>query len=80
MSRLALSVTVDLTYSASPLVPVLPLVHWIAGRGMQYFYYPSLAPMENSLIYSLGNAIDYRSVQAGPPQVRCGLTLFTMPL
>lgn len=61
--------TVDLTYSASPLVPSLVLIHWSATKGTQYLYYPSLAPLENSIIYSFGNFIDYRSVQSGPPQV-----------
>lgn len=60
--------TVDLTYSSSPLVPSLPLIHLMSSAGKQSFYYPSLAPMEHSLFFSFGDPIDYRSIQAGPPQ------------
>lgn len=60
--------TVDLTFSSSPLVPALPLVHWVAAGGNQYFHYPALTSMETSILYSFGDSIDYRSVQAGSPQ------------
>ena len=61
--------TVDLSYPSSPLVPSLSIVHLMSSsNGEQSFYYPALSPMENSLFFSFGSPIDYRSIQAGPPQ------------
>lgn len=61
--------TVDLTYSASPLLPILPVVHFTGGQEEEIFFYTAVAPAENHLSYSFGNPIDYRSAQAGTPQV-----------
>lgn len=67
--RLALSVTVDLTYSASPLLPILPVAYFTRGQKEGAFFYTAAAPAENHLSYSFGMPIDYRSAQAGTPQV-----------
>lgn len=60
--------TVDLTHNSSPLVPSLPLVIMRSGQGRQYMYYSAIAILEHSVSYTFGDAIDYRSVQAGTPQ------------
>ena len=68
VSRLALSVAVDLTYAGSPVLPVLPIAHFARGLKNGGFFYSAAAPMENQLSYSFGVPIDYRSAQAGTPQ------------
>ena len=61
--------TVDLSYPSSPLVPSLSIVHLMSSsNGDQSFYYPAISPSENPLFFSFGSPIDYRSIQAGPPQ------------
>ena len=68
--RLAVSVTVNLAYSGSPQVSMLPVVYLASGSvDKQGFFYPAISPTEDPLSFSFGNSIDYRSSQAGTPQV-----------
>ena len=70
LCRFAISVTVDLNHHSSPLVPVLPIVHWSLSNRLM-FYYTAAVYGDNPLDFSLGTASDYRSAQAGSPQVCC---------
>lgn len=72
--RLAVSVTVNLAYSSSPQVPMLPVVYLVSGNKDQGFFYSAFSPTEDPLSFSLGNALDYRSSQAGTPQVQLAAT------
>ena len=64
-----MSATVNLAYSSSPQVSMLPIVYFKSGSVEQGFFYPAILPTEDPLIFSFGNSIDYRSSQAGTPQV-----------
>lgn len=66
---LALSAAVDLKYGYSPSLPTLPIVTLPSSRGPQGFFLSAATPEAHPLGYSLGSAYDYRSSQAGTPQV-----------
>ena len=54
---------------SSLLLPSIPLVHLLAGNSSQRFSYPALTSHGHPLVFFTGSPLDYRSSQAGTPQV-----------
>jgi subtilisin-like proprotein convertase family protein len=62
---------VNLHYQSSPVIPILPIIDFQVSHIIQVFHFVGKS-RGNPLIYSLGEAYNYHSSQAGPPQ---GLTI-----
>ena len=66
---LTITITVDFSLMFSLLLPPIPLVHLVSGNSSQQFSYPALTSNGHPLAFLTGTSLDYRSSQAGTPQV-----------
>ncbi len=65
---LSIRAGVDLSFSASPVLPVLSTVVFHRSDAVQEFFFTTHSSEGHPLLYAFGTPHDYRSSQSGTPQ------------